>query len=160
LFYEQISVGDRWESPARTVTETDVVSFACLTGDCDPLHVDHETARNSPFRQPIAHGLLGTSLVAGLAIHCPHVRTRAFVGIRDWEFHEPIFFGDTVHVVTEVLEMRPEGRRNGRVLWKKQLVNQKGQVVQSGVFETLVVNEKVARRARPDATQEKEAPDD
>lgn len=138
LYFDQLSVGDRWRSRARTVTQADVVNFAGLTGDYDPLHTDHEFAKQTPFGQPIAHGLLGLSMVAGLGSHYPLVQTVAFVAIHQWEFLLPIYFGDTVHAVNEVTGLQPSGRRRGTVLWKRQLVNQKGQVVQAGVFETLV----------------------
>jgi 3-hydroxybutyryl-CoA dehydratase len=138
LSYDELQVGDRWRSQARTVTEADVVNFACLTGDFDPLHVDHETARQSPFGRPIAHGLLGLSFTAGLGLHSPWAATVAFVGIREWRFIKPLFIGDTVHVVTEVLEKEPRGRRQGAITWKRQLCNQEGQIVQEGIFETLV----------------------
>ena len=138
LYFDELQVGQKWHSPARTVTETDVVNFAGLTWDFDPLHTDHEFARQTPFRQPIAHGLLGLSFLAGLSSTAPRIRTAALVAVTDWKFLKPIFFGDTVHVVTEVTEKRPNGRRTGRVLWKRQLVNQKGEVVQEGTIETLV----------------------
>ena len=138
LFFEDLHLGDRWVTQGRTITETDVVNFAGLTGDYDPLHVDHAHARQTPFRQPIAHGLLGLSLLAGLGSQCPRVQTVAFVAIRNWEFHKPLFFGDTVHAVNEILEKQPSGRRRGKVLWKRQLINQDGAVVQEGIFETLV----------------------
>src|SRR5262245_41641888 len=93
LYFDQIQVGDTWESPARTVTEADVVNFAGLTGDYNPLHVDHEFARGTPFGKPLAHGLLGLSLVAGLGSHSPWMRTVAFVRIREWNFIKPVFIG-------------------------------------------------------------------
>ena len=65
-WFEDVSPGDCWRSSARTITETDVVNFAGLTGDFNPLHVDHHFARSTPFGRPIAHGLLGLSLLAGL----------------------------------------------------------------------------------------------
>jgi 3-hydroxybutyryl-CoA dehydratase len=138
LYFEHLRVGDVWASPRRTITETDVVNFAGMSGDYDPLHMDHEFARQTPYRRPIAHGLLGLSLVAGLSSTAPQVRTLAFVSVQNWEFRQPMFIGDTVHVVTEVLEKRPGGRRCGNVVWKRQLVNQSDSVIQSGTFETLV----------------------
>ncbi len=138
LYFDNVDVGQVWESPARTVTETDVVNFACMTGDYTALHVDHQYAETTPYRQPIAHGLLGLSLLAGLSSRFPNMATAAFVSVRDWKFLKPIYFGDTVHVVTEVIEKRRHGRKRGEVIWHRQLVNQGGQVVQSGVFETLV----------------------
>ena len=138
LHFHDIDIGDVFETNGRTVTETDVVNFAGMTGDFTPLHVDHEYARNTPFRKPIAHGLLGLSLLAGLSSRCPNMATAAFISVRDWKFLKPIYFGDTLHVRTEVIEKRQHGRRRGEVIWHRELVNQDGQVVQSGVFETLV----------------------
>lgn len=138
LYFEDLKVGDRWRSRARTITETDVVCFAGLTGDYDPLHMDHEFVKQSPFGRPIAHGLLGLSFVAGLGSHFPMVQTVAFVAVRNWEFLRPAFIGDTVHAVNEVAELKDAGRRRGTVMWKRQLVNYKGEVVQQGIFETLV----------------------
>ena len=138
LHFGDVEVGDVFETTARTVTETDVVNFAGMTGDFTPLHVDHEYARNTPFRKPIAHGLLGLSLLAGLSSSCPNMATAAFVSVRDWKFLKPIYFGDTLHVKTEVIEKRQHGRRRGEIIWHRELINQDGQVVQSGVFETSV----------------------
>ncbi len=138
LFYEDLTVGDRWESDTRQVTEADVFQFADLTGDYDPLHVDEEYAKQTPFRQPIAHGLLGLSLVAGIGSKSPNVETVAFLGIQNWDFRKPVFFDDTVHVVTTVAKLEPNGRRRGRVTWKRQLVNQQGEVTQEGMLLSLV----------------------
>lgn len=139
LHFDEVEVGDTWESPARTVTESDVTQFACLTGDFNPLHVDREFARQTPFGQPIAHGLLGLSLVAGLGSGSPRMVTLSFLRILDWQFLHPIRFGDTVHVQTEILSKEPSGRgRRGLIVWKRQLVNQEGVVVQEGRTETLV----------------------
>src|SRR3972149_1977386 len=116
LYFNDVEVGDSWESSARTVTEVDIVNFACLTGDFNPLHVDHEHAKNTLFGKPIAHGLLGLSLVAGLGSHSPWMQTAAFVRIREWSFLKPIYIGDTVHVLTEVLAKEIQGRgRRGLV---------------------------------------------
>lgn len=153
LYFENLSVGDTWTSLGRTITEADVVNFAGMTGDYDPLHVDHEFARQTPFGKPIAHGLLGLSLVAGLSSHFPCVKTIAFMKIENWEFLKPIYVGDTVHVETEVTGKRMNGRRTGYVTWCRRLINQSGDVVQSGVFETLVSVEKVHRHRRDNASQ-------
>ena len=158
VHYEDLNVGDRWTSRARTITETDVVNFAGLTGDYDPLHVDHEFAKTTPFGRPIAHGMLGLSLLTGLGSHCPAANTLAFVAIRDWRFLLPVFVGDTVHIVNEVVEMNQSGRRAGQVVWKRQLINQKGDIVQSGTLETLVALREVRRRRRD--AQREESPEE
>jgi 3-hydroxybutyryl-CoA dehydratase len=138
LSFDDVKPGDIFHSPTRTITETDVVMFAGMTGDINPLHVDHEYARSTPFGKPIAHGLLGLSFVAGLGCFSPWMHTAAFMGIREWKFLKPLFIGDTVHVRTEVLTMTPKGRRHGQITWQRSLINQAGEVVQEGTFETLV----------------------
>ncbi|MBM4088562.1 MAG: dehydratase [Planctomycetes bacterium] len=148
LHFEDLNVGDRWVSLGRTITETDIVNFAGMTGDFDPLHVDHEYAKQTPFGKPIAHGLLGLSLVAGLASQNPCIRTIAFLRIDGWEFHKPIYVGDTVYAETEVTAKEARGNRSGKVTWRRRLVDAAGHVLQSGTFETLVA---VARAARKPA---------
>ena len=139
LGFADLAVGDEWESPARTVTETDVVQFAALTGDFNPLHVDHVSARKGLFRQPVAHGLLGLSFAAGLTSHAPAVDTQAFLGIVEWTFHKPILFGDTIRVLSRVEALDPRtGGRRGVVTWHRRIVNQDGVVVQEGRTKTLV----------------------
>ncbi len=138
LYFDDILVDSVWVSPRRTITEADVIQFATMTGDFNPLHVDYDFASKSHYRQPIAHGLLGLSWVAGLGSHFPLVNTLAFTAVRNWEFCRPLFFGDTVFVETKCLEKASAGRRAGKVIWHRKLLNQTNQVVQQGVFETLV----------------------
>src|ERR1700722_17787063 len=113
LYFDDVAVGQEWESLGRTVTEADIVNFAGLSGDFNPIHVDHEFARQTPFRRPIAHGMLVFSIASGLSLFCPPMRTLAFLAIRDWQFKEPIFIGDTIHVRGKVVgkEERGRGRR-------------------------------------------------
>ena len=139
LTFEDLIPGDEWESPGRTVTEADVVAFAGLSGDFNPIHVDHHSARSNPFGRPVAHGLLGLSIASGLAAHSPRVATIALLAIEDWKFLRPIAFGDTVRVLTRVESVQSKGRgRRAQVTWKRQLVNQDGVVVQEGTTRTLV----------------------
>ncbi len=156
LHFEDFNIGDSWRSQGRTITETDIVNFAGMTGDFDPLHVDHEHARRSPFGKPIAHGLLGLAYLAGLGTHAPRVSTVAFMGIRNWEFLKPLCTGDTIYSEAEILDLQPKGRRRGQVTWKRQLINQKGEVVQTGIFETLVeISETQIKKARSPARKKK-----
>ena len=138
LYFDDFEVGQQWVSPRRTVTESDVIGFANMTGDMNPLHVDFDFASKSHYRQPVAHGLLGLSWVAGLGSYFPNIKTLAFVAVRDWEFHRPIYFGDTVYVETVCKSKVVSGRRTGKVTWLRTLMNQRSQVVQQGIFETLV----------------------
>ncbi len=143
LFFEDLRVGDRWTSETREISADDVLDFADLTGDHDPLHTDLIAAAASPFGGPVAHGLLGLGVLAGLSSENPSVSTLALVSIAEWRFEAPIFFGDAVHAITTVVEAEAHGRRAGRVSWLRQLVNQNNRVVQHGTFVTLV-----ATRAR------------
>jgi len=138
LHFDDLNVGDQWNTHGRTLTQADIVNFACMSGDFNPLHVDEEYASRTPFGQTIAHGLLGLAWVAGLSSENPAVQTSAFVCIRDWQFHRPIYPGDTVSVETKVAEKHEKGRRNGRIVWLLRLLNQRGEIVQEGFFETLV----------------------
>ena len=120
LFFDDVVVGQEWESLGRTVTEADIVNFAGLSGDFNPIHVDHEFAGATLFRRPIAHGLLVLSVASGLAVQCPPMRTLAFLAIRDWQLKVPVFIGDTIRVRSKVVakEARSRGRR-GVVTWRR-----------------------------------------
>ena len=139
LTFDELAPGDEWESPARTVTESDVVAFAGLSGDFNPIHVDHESAKANAFGRPVAHGLLGLSIASGLASHSPRVDTLAFLEIVEWKFLQPIAFGDTIRVLTTVESVQPRARgRRAVVTWNRRLVNQEGVTVQEGRTRTLV----------------------
>jgi acyl dehydratase len=139
LSFDDLVVGDEWESPRRTVTESDVVLFAGLSGDFNPLHVDHSAAKSYPFGRPVAHGLLGLAIASGLMTQAPRVDTLAFLAIVDWKFHRPIVFGDTIHAISRIesLETQAKGRR-GVVTWHRRIFNQDGDLVQEGRTQTLV----------------------
>src|SRR5262249_49083238 len=134
-----VQVGQEWQSPGRTVTETDIVNFAGLSGDFNPIHMDHEFARTTPFGRPIAHGLLVLALGSGLTLTYPPMRTVAFLQIKEWKLKEPVYIGDTLKVRTRVLEKQVSGRgRRGIITWHRQIINQSGRVVQEGVTMTMV----------------------
>src|SRR5882724_11187511 len=103
LYFDDVQVGQEWESLGRTVTEADIVNFAGLSGDFNPIHLNHEFARTTLFRRPIAHGLLVQAIGSGLGLHAPPMRTMAILEIREWHFREPVFIGDTIHMRSKVL---------------------------------------------------------
>src|SRR5437763_2247970 len=139
LFFDDVEVGQHWLSLGRTITEADIVNFAGLSGDFNPIHIDHEFAKSTPFRRPIAHGLLVFSVGSGLGVNMPMMRTLAVLSIREWTFHGPVFIGDTIHVRSEVWEKQTRARgRRGVISWKRQLINQEEKIVQEGVTLTLV----------------------
>ena len=143
LTFDDLVVGDEWESPRRTITQADVVLFAGLSGDYNPIHVDHDAAGRGPFGQPVAHGLLGLAIASGLMSQAPRLDTLAFLGIFEWRFHHPIHFGDTIHGISRVEALEPSGNgRRGVVTWYRRILNQEDRLVQEGRTQTLV-------RARP-----------
>lgn len=150
LFFDDVAVGQEWLSLGRTVTEADIVNFAGLSGDFNPVHLDHEFARSTPFRRPIAHGLLVWSVGSGLGLYAPPMRTLAFLSVREWYFREPVFVGDTIRVRSKVIEREARGRgRRGVLTWERQILNQEQKVVQEGVTVTLVEG----RAGRTDAAK-------
>lgn len=139
LYFDDVHIGQEWESLGRTVTESDIVSFAGLSGDFNPIHVDHEFCKKTMFRKPIAHGLLVLSIGSGLGMMFPAMRTLAFIAIQDWKFLEPVYVGDTIHIGAKVLgkEERSRGRR-GVITWHRKIVNQNNKIVEEGTIITLV----------------------
>lgn len=146
LKFEDLRVGDRWTSPGREISFGEIREFADLTGDRNPIHLDESYASSSPFGGRIAHGVYGLSLLVGLSSQSPNVETTALLDISDWKFQRPIYVGDCIHAVTEVIDLQDRGRRHGRVKWYRQLINQDGLVVQEGVLTTLVVRKNVVKR--------------
>ena len=139
LYFDDVQVGQEWESLGRTVTESDIVNFAGLSGDFNPIHMDHEFAKKTVFRKPIAHGLLILAMGSGLGAMCPPMRTQAFIEIKDWKFLEPVFIGDTIRLKARVLEKEERSRgRRGVITWLRQIVNQHDKPVEEGVIITLV----------------------
>src|SRR5216684_6099022 len=92
-YFDDIAVGEAYESPGRTVTEADIVAFAGLSGDYNVLHTDAEFMRTSIFGERIAHGLLGLAIQSGLGTRATQdYATLAFLGLR-WTFKWPITIG-------------------------------------------------------------------
>jgi acyl dehydratase len=138
-YFDDITVGEEYESPGRTVTETDIVLFAGLSGDYNVLHTDAEFMKQSIFGERIAHGLLGLAIQAGLLTRATRpFATLAFVGLR-WKFKGPIKIGDTIRVRARVLGKK-EGTKpdRGLITLERQVLNQRGEVVQEGETDLLV----------------------
>lgn len=136
--FEDIRVGTTTTSGPRTVTEDYVRDFADLTGDRHPLHLDSEYAERTRFGRRIAHGALMISTLLGLVeLHPAYLQ--CFYGLDEVRFHAPTFFGDTVHAVSEVVEVRPRSDGQSAVVTcRGSLINDAGVLVLSGLFSMLV----------------------
>jgi len=133
LYWEEWEIGAEFESAARTVTEADVVAFAGLSGDYNPLHINEEFCKKTIFGTRIAHGPLVYSIAAGLLfqLHLYDDTLIAFLGFENLKFTKPVKPGDTIHARIKVLEKR-ESSKPDRGIMKRQLnvINQRGEVVQ------------------------------
>jgi acyl dehydratase len=138
-YFDDIEVGEEYESPGRTVTETDIVIFAGLSGDYNVLHTDAEFMKQSIFGERIAHGLLGLSIQSGLFTRAtlPYA-TIALSGLR-WKFKGPIKIGDTIRVRARVTAKKETDKpERGLVTLERRVVNQRDEVVQEGETDLLV----------------------
>jgi acyl dehydratase len=141
MYFEDFEVGARFSTTARTITEADVVLFAGLSGDFNPLHVDHESSRKGPFGAPIAHGLLVLSVASGLGVQTGiYTGTNlAFLGIEDLRFVGAVRFGDTIRMESTVIETRRTSKPDrGIVKIAQEIKNQDDEVVQTAVFVSLM----------------------
>ncbi|OGO05530.1 MAG: dehydratase [Chloroflexi bacterium RBG_13_56_8] len=140
LYFEEFALDQEMESPSHTVTEEDVIQFAELSGDHNPMHTDAEFARQTPFGQRIAHGLLGLSMASGLAWGTGFIEgtVEAFTGLT-WKFRAPVFLGDSIRVRVKVEKLRPmPSMEGGIVVFDARLLNQHDKVVQQGEWTMII----------------------
>lgn len=139
-YFEEFEIGEVIETPGRTVTESDVMRFAALSGDYNQLHTDAEYAKETRFGERIAHGLLGLSIVSGLSSRMGFGEgtVEAFTSL-EWKFRGPVKFGDTIHARFEVRRKKKMSRLGGGfVILDVAVVNQEGDTVQKGSWTLLI----------------------
>jgi 3-hydroxybutyryl-CoA dehydratase len=132
--FDALEPGERFTTRGRTVTETDVVTFATLTGDTHPQHVDAAWSAESRFGERIAHGLLVLSYAAGLVPFDPD-RVVALRGVRDAVFKAPVKLGDTIHVDGEIASLKELDAGHGLVEIRCRVRNQHGKLVMRSTLE-------------------------
>ena len=143
LYFEEFSVGQKITSVARTVAESDILTFAGLTGDYNQIHTDAEFAKGTQFGQRVAHGMLGISIAVGLLMRTGVLEgtVLAFREIVEWKFIKPVFIGDTLHVEMEVKELKPMPRiGGGQALVALDVKNQKNETLMRGTLAVLVAS--------------------
>ena len=143
FYFEEFQVGQQIISTARTVTESDVVTFAGLSGDYNQIHTDAEFTKNTPFGKRVAHGLLGIAIASGLAMRTGVLEgtVLAFREINEWKFSLPVFIGDTIHVELDVKETKALPRLGGgSVIIELRLKNQRDEVTMKGLWTVLVAS--------------------
>lgn len=141
MYFEEFQIGQRIITAARTVTETDVVAFAGLSGDFNQIHIDAEFSKTTPFGARVAHGLLGLSIASGLVVQTGFMEgtIMAFREVNEWKFIKPIYIGDTIHVETEVKETKDIPRiGGGSIVIGLEVKNQTGETLMKGTWTALI----------------------
>lgn len=130
--FNEIQIGET-ASFTKTITETDVYLFAGISGDFNPLHVNEEYAKQSPFKTRIAHGGLAASLLANvLGMKLPGLGTVALEVTQ--KFRNPVYFGDTVTCAVTVSKKIDRMKIiEMNILWS----NQRGETVSKGSCRVL-----------------------
>lgn len=143
LYFEEFEVGQTFKTRARTVTEADIVNFAGLSWDTNPLHTDAEFAGQTIFGARIAHGMLGLVISTGLSQSLGILDDTivAFLEL-NWKFLAPVKIGDTLHVEQTIIEKRVTGKPDRWIIKiESRLINQRGEKVQEGT-RTIMVKRK------------------
>jgi len=121
----------------RTITEADIVQYAGLSGDFNPIHVDSEYARGTRFGQRIAHGMLTASLLSNLlGMRLPGPGSVYME--QTLRFARPVFIGDTI---TATVEVTGYDAAKGNLTLRTECRNQKGEIVLEGEAKMRVPRE-------------------
>jgi acyl dehydratase len=142
-FFEDFKVGQQLTTVGRTVTEGDIMMFAGVTGDNNPIHTDAEYSKATQFGQRVAHGLLGLSIMSGLAWRTGILEGTviAFREVNDWKFVRPIFIGDTIHADMTITDTKALPRiGGGSVVIDFDGRNQAQETVMRGSWTVLVMS--------------------
>jgi acyl dehydratase len=144
LWFEDFEKGQIQKTPGRTITETDMVNFAGISGDFNAIHMDAEFSKTGPFGQRVVFGLLVMSIASGLIVQTGMVQglQGGFREIRNWKFIKPVFIGDTIHVEYEITEKRLMARvRGGLIVLEQRIKNQRQETVMKGSWTAFVLSQ-------------------
>ena len=147
LYYEDYTLGQKLTTRGRTITEADLVNFAGLTGDYNPMHTNAEYMKTHMLGQRVAHGMLTLSYAVGQAYQLGFMEG-TILAFREltMKFSLPVFIGDTIHVDIEIKEKKDAARLGGgMVTFEVRIVNQEGKVVQKGDWVTLIASKPAAK---------------
>jgi 3-hydroxybutyryl-CoA dehydratase len=140
MYFEEFEPGQQIVTAGRTITESDIVAFAGLSGDFNQVHVDAEYSKSALPGQRIAHGLLVLSIASGLVVQTGLMEGTIIVfrEITEWKFIKPVFIGDTIHVEVDIKETRPMSRLSGGlVAIELDVKNQHSDRIMKGTWSAL-----------------------
>lgn len=144
-FFDEFVVGEEYVSPSRTLTETDIVLFAAMSGDYNELHTSEAFGKETQFGKRIGHGLLGLAVSHGLFFRLGLVEGTAiaFLGIESWNFEAPFFIGDTIRVKVRVAGKKESKSKpdRGVVKFFFEIIKEPGQRIQSG-YKSIMIKRK------------------
>lgn len=143
LYFEEFEVGQTTTTDGRTITEADVVNFAGVSGDFNPMHTNEAYAVSTPFGKRVAHGALVLSVATGLAYRMRFMEgtVLAFRSIDEWKFSAPVYLGDSIHCEVEVIETKPAKRMGGGIVtFAIKVINQAGNTVQKGNWSVIIAS--------------------
>ncbi|MFQ5922593.1 MAG: MaoC/PaaZ C-terminal domain-containing protein [Anaerolineales bacterium] len=143
LTFEQFEVGEKFVSQSRTVTEADVVTFAGLSGDFNPLHTDALFASETPFGERIAHGMLIASMATGMS-NWTGVFEGTTIALMEQviRYKGVVKLGDTIHLELAVAAKKETSKSDrGVVTFDTQVINQEGTTVIEGQWVLMMRRE-------------------
>lgn len=133
MYFDDFEVGQVLRTPARTITSTDIVNFACLSGDFNEVHTNWEYCKTTPFGEPIAHGPLIYGIMGGLqyASGINDGTMLALLQVDKWRMLVPVKHGDTLHTEATVLECKASSKPDrGVVKMARRFMRHDGVAVQ------------------------------
>jgi 3-hydroxybutyryl-CoA dehydratase len=142
-YFEEFVVGEKVTTQDRRISDSDIMTFAALSGDDNRIHTDAEFSRTGPFGKRIAHGLLGLSIASGLLWQTGILdgTVIAFREVNEWKFVKPVFIDDVVHAELQSIETKALPRiGGGSVVVGVELKNQENDVCMRGKWTLLVMS--------------------
>jgi 3-hydroxybutyryl-CoA dehydratase len=139
-YFDDFEIGEESVTAGRTITETDIVNFAGITGDWNEIHTNKELAERGMFKQRIAHGALVFSVATGLSVRLGQTADTvlAFYGLDRLRFVKPTFIGDTIHVRQKIESKSERDQTSGIVTILNEVINQREEVVVSYTAKVLL----------------------
>lgn len=133
MYWDDWQVGQTIVTPARTITSTDIVNFACLSGDFNEVHTNFEYCKTTQFGEPIAHGPLVYAVMGGLqyASGINEGTLLALLEVNKWKMLVAVKHGDTIRLEMTVIDKKETSKPDkGVVRLHRKCVRQDGVTVQ------------------------------
>ena len=147
VFWDDLKVGDEFVTPARTVTETDLMVYVYLSGDFNALHTDAEYCKTHPFKERIFHGPCGITFTHGLVSRLG-IFEWSVIGLLEltWKYYVHLKIGDTIHVKITIADKRETKKEDtGFLVTVRELINQRGETIQEGQTKMLMMRRSPAK---------------